>query len=151
MICFSGFLGLISFLNGRIVYSYFNDISFCTLNGKIIADGKCRRIRGRVISFTKELCDSNVITVDIENGEDIGYAELTGKFIDIENDKIRNAFYEIKSASRSTDGKWTLGIGDVTFIRGLSDIYHPEKGYIYDICENAGFTIPLSCESVYIS
>ena len=66
---------------------------------------------------------------------------LRGQQMIIENDRGRNACYEIESVER--DGElYKVCLGDVSFIRGFQDNKNYSKGYVYNFAEGAGFIIP---------
>ncbi|MBQ2743676.1 MAG: S-layer homology domain-containing protein, partial [Oscillospiraceae bacterium] len=68
---------------------------------------------------------------------------LVDKQIIINNEKVENAAYTIKSAV--ADGNVvTLDIGDITLIDGLVDYTDISKGYTYNIAVGEKFTIPLT-------
>jgi len=69
-------------------------------------------------------------------------AKLEGRHIVIQNDRVQNACYQIRSAER--DGElWKLSCGDVSFIRGYVDAADYGKGFAYNFEEGAAFSIPM--------
>ena len=143
---FQGFLGVCSFQNGRMIYSYANDAEHFEIDGQETIDKKLR-YTGTVTGFTKELAFDNHITVTLED-EAADLSELIGAYIYIDNDRIRNASYEIKGITKNKDASYTICIGDVTTIRGFADHNDLSKGYLYDISEGASFYIALSREAI---
>lgn len=143
---FRGFLGVCSFQNGGMIYSYTNDAELFQVDGRELVHKKLA-YTGKVMDFTKELAFENQIVVSLDE-EPADLSELTGRYIQIENDNVRNACYEIKRISKNTDGSYTITIGDVTTIRSYVDHDDFSKGYLYDLAEGAGFIIPLSCETI---
>ncbi|MEA4832999.1 MAG: heparinase II/III family protein [Oscillospiraceae bacterium] len=133
---FKGFFGVYSMRGGKVV-TYANDA--------VLMDKKelTAEYTGKVVDFTKEISESNSITVSFD--KDIEASELTGRYIYIQNDGSRNASYKILGAEKSGNN-YILDIGDVTLIRSYisTDI---SKGYNYDIKPGYTFTLPLSYES----
>lgn len=137
---FKGFFGVYSEKDGNPVYTYVND---GTVIGNLTASKAS--ITGTVVDFTKEMSKTNEITVKLDDQNTL--PDLTGKYIYVENDKVRNASYKIKGARIQDDGKIVLDIGDITTIRQWADPNDFSKGYIYDMAEGARFSIPLTYES----
>ena len=137
---FKGFFGVYSEENGQQVYGYVND---GTVIGKVVVN--TGSVSGTVADFTKELSGNNEITVQLASAN-IDLNNLSGRFIYIENDGIRNASYQLKSASKIDDTHIALNIGDTTLIRSYIDDQDFSKGYTYDIGAGSEFMIPLSTE-----
>ena len=129
---FRGFLGVCSFQNGGMIYSYTNDAELFQVDGRELVHKKLA-YTGKVMDFTKELAFENQIVVSLDE-EPADLSELTGRYIQIENDNVRNACYEIKRISKNTDGSYTITIGDVTTIRSYVDHDDFSKGYLYEMC-----------------
>jgi hypothetical protein len=71
-------------------------------------------------------------------------AFLTGLFVYVENDGVRNAAYRIEGAIVNESGdRVVLDIGRSTLIRGYSTPHDAGSDFIFDIEEGAGVTIPL--------
>ena len=68
---------------------------------------------------------------------------LGGRYIFVENDGVKNAGYNIKSAY--VDGTdIVLNLGNTTLIRDLLDADDLTKGYVYNIDRRQDCVIPLS-------
>jgi hypothetical protein len=66
---------------------------------------------------------------------------LIDRWIYIENDRARSAVYQIRSVEK--DGDLTrISCGQVSFVRGFSDVNDYTKGYVHNFEEGAGFVIP---------
>ncbi|MGI5820403.1 MAG: heparinase II/III domain-containing protein [Armatimonadota bacterium] len=93
---------------------------------------------GTVVRMDRDMEGEGRIWVDAELPAD---ETLVGEWIAIENDDVRNAFYEIRRVER--DGELTmLSLGDLSFVREFIDRSDYAKGYVYNFEEGAGFTIP---------
>lgn len=66
---------------------------------------------------------------------------LAGRWIYIENDRARNAAYQIRSVEKDGDLA-RISCGQVTFVRGFKDANDYAKGYVHNFEEGAGFVIP---------
>ncbi len=134
---FRGIVGVYSVnAEGEVIYRYVTD-------GDIIgeATNAPASIKGTVAGYQKELSFENYIDVNMDC-EDI--EKLSGKYINIANDGVRNAVYKIEGASDNGDGTIRLDIGTISLIRGHRDTTDFESGYIYDIAPNQRFEIPMS-------
>lgn len=98
-------------------------------------------LTGEVLSFTRELCRENAVTVRLP--EDTDGTLLPGRFVDIETDAEPNACFLIHGAEKLPDGTWRLSTGDSTFVTGFVDRHHKELGYRYCIQDGAKLRIPL--------
>ncbi|MEA4832234.1 MAG: heparinase II/III family protein [Oscillospiraceae bacterium] len=138
--------GLFYFRGFFAVYSVRGTESVVYTNmAKINADTSPLKITGTVRAFTKELSFDNSITVSLNS--DIDPAKLSGKYICIGNDSIRNSSYKILSAKRVQDengANYILDIGDITLIRQYNDLKDLSKGFYYDISAGRTAWIPLS-------
>ena len=136
---FKGFFGVYSEVNGKQVYGYINE-------GKLIGsvEGNDYLI-GTISDFTKVLSSTNEIIVNLS--DNVSAETLIGRYIYVENDRVRYASYEIKNVSLLADGRYKLDIGDVTLIRKFADQKDFLKGYVYDIAGGQKFKIPLSVSS----
>lgn len=133
---FRGFFGVYSEKDGNPVYTYIND-------GTMIgSSAEAASLTGTVAGFTKEMSRSNEITVQLDSQAAV--PDLTGRYIYVENDGVRNAVYEIKGVKSQNGNTVVLDIGDITTIRKWVDPNDFSKGYIYDLAEGASFSIPLS-------
>ncbi len=141
---FKGFTAVISFMNNRIVYMYVNDVDLLMINGdRIVSDNPV--VSGSVVNFTKEPGLNNSIIVKLD--KDICPSLLTGAYVSIETDLIRNGFYEIVSAEYIEQNIYALNTGDVSFIRGFIDATDFDKGYKYNISEGESLKIVLPVET----
>jgi hypothetical protein len=68
---------------------------------------------------------------------------LAGQQMIIENDRVRNACYDIESVEKDGD-LYKVCLGDVCFIRDYQDRSDYSKGFVYDFEEGANFIIPHS-------
>lgn len=138
---FKGFFGVYSEKDGEYVASYIND-------GELIGEEMSEvqsRLTGTVVDFTKEMSIENEIKAKVnETGFDAN--DLAGRFIYIDNDKVRNAVYKIKGVKAIEEDIITLDIGDLTPIRSWKDVNDFSQGFVYDFAEGASFAIPLSYE-----
>lgn len=134
---FSGFFGVYSQKDGKLVASYLND-------GTQIGDmtSSVSAVTGKVSAFTKGLSTENYI--DIQPDQKVNPSDLAGKTIYVNNDHTRNAVYKIDSAEEQNDGTIRLNIGDVTTVRAWADTSDFSKGFVYDLADNESFRIPLT-------
>ena len=142
-ISFNGFFGLFTEKNGKATYSFIS-------HGQKISD-HCSTVglSGKVMGFTKEMTDENVITVSFDTDENIESGvihNLTNKYIYIDNNEKFNGSYRIHGCKKTDDKLYALSIGDVTLINSWADKYDFAKGYNYNIHEGDSFTIPFSSE-----
>ncbi|MBR2180351.1 MAG: S-layer homology domain-containing protein, partial [Oscillospiraceae bacterium] len=133
---FSGFVGVYRENEAKQnIYSYVHDGSLCGS-----ASGTAS-YSGSVVDFTRTPEHKNEIKVKVNGTADASL--LVDKQIIINNEKVENAAYTIKSAV--ADGNVvTLDIGDITLIDGLVDYTDISKGYTYNIAVGEKFTIPLT-------
>ena len=133
---FSGFVGVYRENEAKQnIYSYVHDGSLCGS-----ASGTAS-YSGSVLDFTRTPEHKNEIKVKVNGTADASL--LVDKQIIINNEKVENAAYTIKSAV--ADGNVvTLDIGDITLIDGLVDYTDISKGYTYNIAVGEKFTIPLT-------
>ena len=133
---FRGFVGVISFEEGKPVRQYLHD-------GSLLSDLEAQpAVTGTVLDFTREPASQNRITLRCDSP--IPAPELlAGKCVFIDTDGLRNGAYRILGAAPEESGALTLDIGDVTPIRSYRDRFAPDLGYLYDIAPGAPFRIPL--------
>ncbi|MBQ7119891.1 MAG: S-layer homology domain-containing protein [Oscillospiraceae bacterium] len=138
---FRGFVGVYTLnANGGIIYRYVND-------GDIIGEetGKVSEYTGTVVDFQKENAFENYIDVEIDCTD---LADLSEKYIYVNNDGVENGVYRIASATDEAeglrDGCVRLDLETVTLIRGHIDEQDLDKGYEYNIKEGQTFRIPTS-------
>ena len=95
---------------------------------------------GKIVKMTQGLGGKGYVWVDA--ALPVGNV-LKGQPIVIENDRVRNACYEIETIEK--DGDLTkVCLGDVCFVRDFVDRGDYGRGYTYDFAEGAGFLIPVS-------
>lgn len=139
-----GFFAVVSIRAGKTEYGYLNDGTTLMVNGKTLIGAAIASAQGKIVDFTRKLSDINTITVQMQsNDPNRSWAELVGRTIYIQNDKERNAVYEIKAVRPPTGNLVTLDIGENTLIRGWVDDNDFSKGYKFDIAPGASFQIPL--------
>ena len=151
---FQGSFGFVRYRNGRAAYTYMHDGAWIETDVQP-AELKPPSLSGTVVDFTKELSDTNEMTVRMALPPEMDAERLIGKFIHVETDGVRNGSYEIKSAVRigssavssESGALYRIGVGDITFIRGMNDMNDRNLGFIYDIREGALFSIPLTWET----
>ena len=134
---FRGFVGVASYQNEILKRAYLMDGDILTGIPEVEA-----AVTGRILDFTREMTLENQIRIRPDQKTDP--KALTGRYLYGENDGIRSAVYRILEAKSLENGDISLNIGDVSPIRSYIDRFHPEKGYLYDLQENAPFRIPLS-------
>ncbi|MBQ6698986.1 MAG: S-layer homology domain-containing protein [Oscillospiraceae bacterium] len=136
---FRGFVGVYSVNEkGENIYSYVND-------GDIIGNVTGTvEYTGKVVSFTEELLDKNVITVEF-NGE-VNLDNLANRYIYVANDGVQNGSYKILGASVNTVNASCidLDLGNTSLIRAYKDNKNFDAGYAYNIEKGQSFSIPLS-------
>ncbi|MEN6315881.1 MAG: S-layer homology domain-containing protein [Clostridiaceae bacterium] len=134
---FRGFVGVYTMKDGNPVYSYLND-------GDIIGESQnnAAAYTGRVLDFTREFAFENSITVQFDS--EVQLDKLAGKCINIANDGVINAVYQIESAVLEDGNKVKLNLGNNTLIRSYKDANDVYGGYIYNIAAGQNFRIPLS-------
>ncbi|PTX64893.1 heparinase II/III-like protein [Melghirimyces profundicolus] len=142
---FQGFFGVYSEKNGKPVYAYLNDGKFISPAGKPLLQNKKARIKGTILTFTKELSIRNEITVKLKDKLH-SPESVIGRTIFIDNDGERNAAYEIKGIRHLQGNRYTLDIGSSTLIRKTKDPKNMSKGFVYNIKEGQTWRIPLSAE-----
>jgi len=125
-------------VNGENTVIYTND---AYVNGK---EDNVRGITGKVTDFTKELTDKNYITVSLN--KDIDPEKLAGQYVYIDKyfEASYNGCFEIVSAEKLSDGKYSLYIGDVTLAEAFASSSDVNGGYKYSIAVNAGLYIPFA-------
>ncbi len=136
---FTGFVGVVSVKDEKIIYTYIND-------GSAIADKEnlLSAYTGTVVDFERDLSEKNHIDVALnEECEDVSVFE--NKYIYVENNLSDNGSYRIESAEKIANGV-RLHIGDTTLIASYADDDDFSKGYNYNIKEGNVFTIPMSYE-----
>ncbi|MBR2180347.1 MAG: heparinase II/III family protein, partial [Oscillospiraceae bacterium] len=98
-------------------------------------------ISGKVVDFTDIPAFENYIM--LETYDEVNTDAIIGSLINVENDGEENGAYRITSAEK-TGNILTVGIGDVTLIRGYKDVYNRDKGYHFNIENGQRATIALS-------
>lgn len=150
-IAFRGAFGLYSERAGIPEYAYVHDgteIGRAGSGERLTL--KTGRLTGKVSGFTKEQSERNAITVQFDRPAEAADLEaLAGRFVYIANDGVRNAVYRIGRAYAGSGGGTVLDIGDMTLLRAYADAEDYDKGFLYDIKENAELYIPLSAERHY--
>ena len=137
---FRGFVGVYSVnAENRNIYRYVND-------GDIIGEAteKTGAYEGKVEGFTKDLVMENYIDISFGGATEEELADIEGRMIIIENDKVQNGAYLIKGAEKLSEETVRLDIGMVSPVRGHKDPTDFEGGYIYNIEEGQGYVIPTS-------
>lgn len=142
-ITFQGFFGVYTELEGQMTYGYVQD------GGKIGKLGGATVTtpatpEGTVTGFTRSLSAAN--TIEVQLNAAVAPDLLAGRTIYVAHDGVRNAAYDIRSATSLGGGRYVLDIGDATLIRNYVNSNDFSKGFIYDISEGASFRIPLSAE-----
>ena len=134
---FSGFVGVVSVKDGKIIYTYIND-------GTAIADEKelVPAYTGKVTGFEKELSEENYIDIALDTVPE-DPAIFNNRYIYVDNGLTDNGAYLIENAY-ATEGGIRLEIGDTTLITSYVDDYDFDKGYNYNISEGNAFKIPMS-------
>ena len=133
---FIGFVGVISYEDGEIVYRYMHD---STMLEGIYGDAQAT---GTVVDFTKELAFDNTITVKLDKNVDLN--GLVGKSIFVKNgggnhSGKRNGTFWIHGATQNADGTVDLDIGDITLINASTN-----GVFSHIIEEGQAFYIPLT-------
>lgn len=99
---------------------------------------------GKIVRMDRDMEGKGYVWVDAALPGD---ETLKGQQIIIQNDRVRNACYEIESVEK--DGNLTkLCLGEVCFIRDYKDRSDYSKGFVYEFEEGAPFIIP---NTVYVS
>ena len=135
---FCGYIGVVSIVDDKIIYTYIND-------GTTIADKTelTAAYTGKVEGFSKELTFENYIDVNFNQAiEDV--TTLAGKYIYVDNTHVvDNAGYLIERVEKTENGA-RLYLGNTTLITAYVDDYDFDKGYQYNVIEGQSFRIPLS-------
>ncbi|MBP3633345.1 MAG: Ig-like domain-containing protein, partial [Oscillospiraceae bacterium] len=135
---FRGFVGVCSYYDDVLVYAYGNEAEHVAG----VVDGAVASVTGQVEDFTKGLSlDGYTITVSIN--EPVTAEDFAGRCIYVENDRQRNAVYQIQSAEVNGSTA-VLNIGHETLVRSYLDGSDLEAGFIHNIAEGADYVIPLS-------
>ncbi|MBP1996673.1 chitinase N-terminal domain-containing protein [Paenibacillus eucommiae] len=145
---FKGFFGVYSERNGNYESAYVNDGTLIGLLQAPVIDKAFGSLEGTVIDFTREMSLHNEINVKL-NLRGLQPEALVGRMIYVDNDKIRNAAYEIKGVSLAGEHEYRLELGDITLIRSYLNAADFTQGYVYDIAPDAAFRIPLSYSAAY--
>ncbi len=134
---FRGFVGVYRVNEtGERVYGYVND-------GDILGDVTgVSAYTGAVVDFTKEIVDTNSITVRF-NEAITNTESLAGKYIYIDSPSERNTSYRIENVTKSGEN-YELHLGNTTLVERLKDKYNPSIGYVYTISEGQSIRIPIS-------
>lgn len=96
--------------------------------------------RGKIVRMDKDMEGKGYVWVDCPLPLD---QTLRGAQMIIQNDRIRNACYEIESIEKDGD-LYKVCLGEVCFIRSYKDNSDYSKGFIYEFDEGAPFIIPNS-------
>ncbi|REF37161.1 heparinase II/III domain-containing protein [Thermasporomyces composti] len=102
-------------------------------------------VTGTVTAFTTELSNDNSITLALDEPVPADVT-LVGSSIYVENDGTTNAVYRITDAFLGDQGALTVGIGNVSPIRGHVAPENPDLGFQYDLAVGAAARIPLTRE-----
>ncbi|MBQ2742788.1 MAG: Ig-like domain-containing protein, partial [Oscillospiraceae bacterium] len=136
---FRGFVGVYSVNDkGENIYSYVNDGDII---GNVTGDA-C--YTGKVVEFTTELTDENVITVKFDG--DINAENLVNRYVYVQNDGAQNGVYRICGAAvNDKNGRYTdLMLGNTSVIRSYKDNSDFSAGFTYNIEAGNELKIPLS-------
>ena len=108
--------------------------------GKFALTAPAPGYTGKVVKMSKGLAEKGYVWVDaaLPAGE-----ALKGQSMLIDNDRVRNACYQIESVEQD-GGLAKVCLGDVCFVRGFVDPREYAKGYTYDFAEGAALFIPAS-------
>lgn len=99
--------------------------------------------RGIVTAFEKDPKKPATMQLQLTEGQ---FPVGPGQQIYVENDRVRNACYDIVSAEQNPGqpSHWTITCGPGTFIRSFIDEKDYSKGFAYNIKEGQQFTIPVT-------
>jgi hypothetical protein len=142
---FKCMFGMVSVRNGVPNYAYIHDGTWLSFDGKPLIQQERGALTGSILDFTRDLRMENEITAHFEEAV-ISPDHLNGKTIYIDNDRIRNAAYVIRSAKKTGDNRFVLDIGDTTLIREYVDPNDLGQGYLYDVCQGQPFRITMTYE-----
>ncbi|HET7559441.1 MAG TPA: heparinase II/III family protein, partial [Limnochordia bacterium] len=121
-LAFKGFFGLYSERNGVREHAYLCDGERISKAGDLLTGPA--RLSGAVLDFTRTPAVANHITIRLPLGG-LPPEALVGRWIDVENDGVRNAVYRIEGVVPEGGDRLTLAIGDTTLIRGHIDRTDP--------------------------
>jgi len=97
-------------------------------------------VSGELVRFEKDPKKAAIAWVKIVEGD---AKAMAGQQIIFDNDKVRNACYDVKSVEQ--DGEfWKLECGPGNFVRGFIDENDYSKGHVYNIKEGAKFYAPVT-------
>ncbi|MBE6550534.1 MAG: alginate lyase family protein [Ruminococcaceae bacterium] len=134
------------FTGSFAVYTVNGDDNVIYTNDAYVNDNKEKpsRITGKLEDFTKELSTENYLTVSLNGNVDA--KDLEGKFVYIDRlfNAQFNACYEIVSAEKLSNGKYSLYTGDVTYIEAYKSSSNPAGGYTYSVKEGQKLYIPFA-------
>lgn len=140
---FKGFVGVVSYdANGEIVYTYVH-------NGTTIAnvDNVVASLNGTVLDFEKDFAFDNWVDVRFDRAvteEEI--ADLTDRLVIFDRDRDGNSDMMIEGVTRINETDVRLHFGIKQLIDNYVDNDDDTKGFVYDVAEGMGFTIPLTNE-----
>ncbi|WP_020580020.1 heparinase II/III domain-containing protein [Actinopolymorpha alba] len=138
-----GELTVWSLRSGRPEYGFQYNGSKITAVPRIAAGQAA--VTGRVSAFPQGLSNDNSLTLTLDRPVDKA-AALVGAYVHVENDGVRNAVYRITNAELSGNRTLTVGIGNVSLVRGYVDRNDQGKGLEYDLDVGARARIPLTRE-----
>ncbi|MEN6304661.1 MAG: heparinase II/III family protein [Armatimonadia bacterium] len=140
---FSGGIGWLRVRNGKVERASLTRGTRLALD-KFAISLAAPGYTGKIVRMDRDMEGKGYVWVDaVLPGDET----LKGQQIIIQNDRVRNACYEIESVEK--DGNLTkLCLGEVCFIRDYKDRADYSKGFVYEFEEGAPFIIP---NTVYVS
>ncbi|MBQ2742642.1 MAG: S-layer homology domain-containing protein, partial [Oscillospiraceae bacterium] len=137
---FSGFIGVVSMVDDKIIYSYVND-------GTTIANqtGLTPAYTGKITGFQTEFSTNNYI--DVKFTSDVDLETLPNTYIYVDNTHVEdNGSFRILSAEPSPDidGSVRLNLGNTSLVSSFADKNDFGKGYNYFVQKEQSFRIPLA-------
>ena len=139
---FKGFAGVCSYKEDVLIYAWGNEVT-AVEDAKLgaVIDNALPAVTGTVVDFTKTYADHYTITVKMDRA--VSEDTLTGNYIYVNNDGIKNSVYRIYGAKISGDTA-VLDLRTQDLIRGYIDNFDMDRGFLYNIAEGQTYSIPLS-------
>ena len=135
---FSGFIGVCSYYEGKLVYAYGNEASQVA----DILEDTLPALTGTVTAFTEGLSLEGY-TMTLQLDQPATAEDFEGTYIYVNNDGERNAAYRI----HSVEVNGTTAVIDLehqTLVRGFVDGSNMDLGYKHNVVVGQTFSIPLA-------
>jgi hypothetical protein len=140
---FAGAVGWLHVKDGKVIEAALSRGSRLSL-GDFTLSLPAAGYTGKIVKMDQDMAGQGEAWVEFDRvGADVPDAQyvLRGQQMIIQNDRVRNACYEIESVTKEGD-LYKVSLGEVCFIREFKDRADYTKGYTYEFEEGAPFIIP---------